>query len=409
MRILIVTAAYPQNNVPEKAFIIEELRQFAESGASVTLAPIRPVTRVDPGLPSGVVVTEAYAQSFARHRLPLAFLQSLFSRHVWRELVATPRLVLRTRFWKEAIRVTQARAVFSKQTGSYDVFYTFWFTGDTIGLAGAGVGRLVTRAHGYDVYEDVPVNHAHIPFRRHYKADIDQVITLSAQARDYFRRQFGWPEAKVTNIPLGVLAQHKINLGPVEPNKVVFVSCAYPSPNKRLALIGDVMSEFAARHPGLHVTWCHFGAKVSEVMPERLLPPNLVIDARGEQPREHVLDFYAEAGVTAFINLSLSEGQPVSMMEAMSFGIPVVATAVGGMPEMLSEGGGLLVGVQDDAKTIAEHLDGVIEPPARWRLGQQARDTQRRTFDARRNARQVHELFSRLAGQEGERSDSIAP
>jgi len=47
-------------------------------------------------------------------------------------------------------------------------------------------------------------------------------------------------------------------------------------------------------------------------------------------PHNDVLNYYASNPVDVFINTSSSEGLPVSIMEAMSFGIPVIATNVGG-------------------------------------------------------------------------------
>jgi glycosyltransferase involved in cell wall biosynthesis len=53
--------------------------------------------------------------------------------------------------------------------------------------------------------------------------------------------------------------------------------------------------------------------------------------------------YYSINTVDLFINVSSSEGVPVSIMEAMSFGIPVIATAVGGTPEIVSEKTGWLI------------------------------------------------------------------
>ena len=54
-----------------------------------------------------------------------------------------------------------------------------------------------------------------------------------------------------------------------------------------------------------------------------------------------------------FINLSSSEGIPVSIMEAQSFGIPVIATNVGGSGEIVVSETGVLV---DENRTEASVL-----------------------------------------------------
>lgn len=53
------------------------------------------------------------------------------------------------------------------------------------------------------------------------------------------------------------------------------------------------------------------------------------------------------------------EGIPVSLMEAMAHGVPVVATSTGGMPELLSDGAGLLV-PSGDADAIARAVERLI-------------------------------------------------
>ncbi|NJK95527.1 MAG: glycosyltransferase [Bacteroidales bacterium] len=44
-----------------------------------------------------------------------------------------------------------------------------------------------------------------------------------------------------------------------------------------------------------------------------------------------------------FLNTSLSEGVPVSVMEALSFGLPVIATDVGGTGELINDEVGMLI------------------------------------------------------------------
>jgi glycosyltransferase involved in cell wall biosynthesis len=80
-----------------------------------------------------------------------------------------------------------------------------------------------------------------------------------------------------------------------------------------------------------------------------------------------------------YVLTSLSEGMPISVLEAMTLGLPVVATAVGGLPEMVEDGvSGYLVPRGDDrgatASALADHIGDLLADPAlRARVGQAAR------------------------------------
>lgn len=65
----------------------------------------------------------------------------------------------------------------------------------------------------------------------------------------------------------------------------------------------------------------------------------------------------------ALVLSSRTEGTPVVLLEAMAAGVPVVATAVGGVPEMLPEGHGLLVPTEQPA-ALAAAMGRVLRDPA---------------------------------------------
>ena len=72
---------------------------------------------------------------------------------------------------------------------------------------------------------------------------------------------------------------------------------------------------------------------------------------------------------------SLSEGIPLSLIEAMAAGLPVVATRVGGVPEVVVEGEtGHLAPAGDDAALSGHVLDLIADPASRARLGEAGRE-----------------------------------
>jgi len=82
----------------------------------------------------------------------------------------------------------------------------------------------------------------------------------------------------------------------------------------------------------------------------------------GEVTHSDLLDMYAEAKVNAVVLPSLDlgngvhEGIPVSLMEAMSYGIPVISTSTGGIPELLYDGAGVIV-LQSSAIELAKAIN----------------------------------------------------
>jgi glycosyltransferase involved in cell wall biosynthesis len=91
------------------------------------------------------------------------------------------------------------------------------------------------------------------------------------------------------------------------------------------------------------------------------------------------------------------EGSPLAVMEYMAAGRPVVATRVGGVPELVLDGvTGCLVPRRDPA-ALADAVAGLLaDPGRRRRLGDQGRLRQRREFDLDGTVRRLEDLYETL-------------
>jgi colanic acid/amylovoran biosynthesis glycosyltransferase len=87
------------------------------------------------------------------------------------------------------------------------------------------------------------------------------------------------------------------------------------------------------------------------------------------------------------------EGIPVALMEAMGYGVPVVSTSTGGIPELLGEGAGVLVS-QRDALALAEALGMLLtDAGLRQSVGHQGRLRVLTDFDVRKIAAELCDRF----------------
>lgn len=122
------------------------------------------------------------------------------------------------------------------------------------------------------------------------------------------------------------------------------------------------------------------------------------VELRGMCPASEVVSLLHEADVLALASIvtdrGMMEGIPVCLMEGMAAGLPVVATDVSGVSELVLDSlTGLLVPPRD-AGALADALQRLsLDPPLRQALGRAARAHVRAYFDRTRNVRRLAELL----------------
>lgn len=153
----------------------------------------------------------------------------------------------------------------------------------------------------------------------------------------------------------------------------------------------------------------------------KLVPPEWQLVIAGEGPERAALLAEAEAvGVEDRVHLpgfvrepaklvglfdifalsSQSEQQPISVIEAMAAGLPVVAPRVGDVAAMVSSANGPWLVDAGDAAGLAKSLDKLARDPAeRKRVGQDNRTKAREEFDERKMIERYHALYWGLMGR----------
>jgi glycosyltransferase involved in cell wall biosynthesis len=160
----------------------------------------------------------------------------------------------------------------------------------------------------------------------------------------------------------------------LEAGTVNFAFAGWLVPGKGVHVLIEAFARAVARCPAcrLHILGASddnaYVHQLHELV-RRLVPANTI---RFLGWRKDVLDVLA--AVDSLVLPSFSEGVPRSIVEAMAFGKPVIATAVGGVPALLGDGAFGIVVAPDDSVALADALVRVAsEPQLRIALGQKAR------------------------------------
>jgi glycosyltransferase involved in cell wall biosynthesis len=101
------------------------------------------------------------------------------------------------------------------------------------------------------------------------------------------------------------------------------------------------------------------------------------------------------AGADLFVLASDHEGLPVTVMEALTLGVPVVATAVGGLPEVVTGENGILV-APGDPQALADAIVRVADPVARAPLAEGAARTGSR-FSSKDAVDRIDAVYAEVA------------
>ena len=354
-----------------EAFLEIELRHVPEN-CSVTLFPLmkRPDGRTIPAMAENVhVAVDGVKPSFADLLFAALHSPAAFVLHgEWRAAFG------RKQFLRNAVKalkfafvsVSRARAVKrclrKNADGEELVFYSYWMYETAYAAAWLKKqfpgSRFVSRCHGFDLYEHRHEN-GYLPYRRFLMERADWICPVGEDGRRYLEKLYGelW-SAKISVQRLGTE-----DFGVCQALKAevpLVVSCSNLVDVKRVDRIIDALAVCGRR-----IKWVHFGdGPLMGVIRARAqdLPENIEWSFRGAVPNGEIMEFYSTHAVDVFLNVSESEGVPVSIMEALSFGIPVIAADVGGTGEIVSDGenGRLLKAPFEQAALIAA-LDEILD------------------------------------------------
>lgn len=225
-------------------------------------------------------------------------------------------------------------------------------------LAGAGVPVIVSKRTDYPVKDNAfsrwKFNHP----------SIARFLCVSDKIREILCRDLKNPSIAHT-VYSGIdmerfPAQPKVNIRTLAnlPDEVqVVVSTAAISPQKDYATFVKVAAATRHHHPHLHYVICGEGPSETEIR-------NLVKENKLESHvhfigfRKDLPDFIGSAD--AFLITSKEEGLGTSILDAFAVGLPVVATAAGGIPEIVRHADTGLLAQVGDHQMLATHIENVV-------------------------------------------------
>lgn len=228
---------------------------------------------------------------------------------------------------------------------------------------------VISRAHGYDVFSERTADD-YLPQRELLLSRVSQVFTASENGAEYLRAKYPAYAGRIETAHLGV--GPAVMPGNASRDSLRVYTCAYLVPVKRVPLLIEGLA--AAQRRGLKVVWSHIGAGETEYAAsvQRLAADRLEsgsFEFLGDLSNDEVRRRYAEQPGGVFMNVSESEGVPVSIMEALAQGFPVIATDVGGNSELIDVEDGMFDGLLPGTPTpdeIADRLEALftVQPAA---------------------------------------------
>jgi colanic acid/amylovoran biosynthesis glycosyltransferase len=256
-------------------------------------------------------------------------------------------------------------------------------------------------AHGYDIHRRPPPDFAE------RAAAASAVITVSRANAQYIVKHFHVPRSHIRVIPCGV-DTHRFRPNRLDGNArhafgpPLVVCIARLVPVKNLRLLLEACKELLTREVSFRCVIVGDGKSRDELLAEHArLGLEKAVELVGPAEQEAVRDWWQRASVAVLT--SEREGMPVSLMEAAACGVPAVATAVGGIPELIEdEVTGILV-AHGSRDALAAALERMLKnPDLTSQMGIQARQRAVQRFSIGRQIDQLIDLWNEFARNEAQ-------
>ena len=251
------------------------------------------------------------------------------------------------------------------------LFYSYWCDEYAISLAKLAKKEkinFVVRLHGWDLYfERHQVNF--LPFREFIFNNAQRIFTISNDGRKYIiDKRLCLNRSKIITARLGVqdlstniLYDKKL----FENNRLRILTLSHINKVKRLDRIVDVLKEIG----DIDISWYHIGYGYKEFESEFKQythdnlkdKQNVDFHFLGHLTKKEVLSYIVEQPIDIILNVSDTEGIPVSLMEAASASLPIIAFSIGGIPSVIkNNSNGYLLDLKSNNNTNILQLKNAI-------------------------------------------------
>ena len=279
-----------------------------------------------------------------------------------------------------------------------------WPLACRLGIAAARLARIPCIAATAHLYVPVHEVRWHLMKQHIQQQAIDRYIAVSRDLAIRLHSDLGVPFAKLRVVQNGVLVPKRV-------------------PNADFCLRASLMREGEGRPLVLTVARLHEQKGHEHLIRAAVLVPGAFFVIAGDGPeRERLESLVRESGIEERVRFlgqrsdvgallaasdlvvlpSLYEGLPLSVLEAMAAGKPVIATSVGGVGEAIRDGeSGLLVRPADPS-ALAAAIQGLLSDPIRaQRLGNAGRETVREQFSVDAMVRGVESVYEEVLTAKG--------
>lgn len=400
--LIFLTAEFPYRK--QESFIENELPYLAETFDKVALFPYVAEGAPTRDVPGNVKVRPERPGCIPMSSMVFTYFGLFFS-ILWREFWGVEDKLFFLRRLKHWI----AELSLAIQDGDWllqaideedkPVFYSFWMNQWALALALLKKRGLIDRFQfncaGFDIWDERHEGN-YLPFRRFIYSQTERVMPNTKMGEAYIREKGFFPE----KVQMRYWGTMDFGTGPFDPDApFTILSISNLIPLKRVHLIIEILQ--AVSRP---VRWVHFGEGplMEEIQALAAgLPSHIRSEFKGRVSNEEYRAFFATESVNLFITTSESEGLPVSIMEAMSYGIPTMATRVGGIPEEVVPATGMLIAPDFDPAAVAGQLVAFMDSEqnqATYREGIRAYWAAH--FDANQNQRAFARRLRGLAPHE---------
>ncbi len=302
----------------------------------------------------------------------------------------------------------ECRAFFT--SSDYDVLHVFTpDTGATLFIrAGKEVGIPV-------LYHEMGTPH-YLPALDPYYRRLEKVLPLCSEVAALsptLAKQ--WAErfpflSSVSVLPLLTEDSQMLNvtasLARNGKHETIFGYAARIEPGKGPFVLADAMARLLQERNDVHVRLAGTGPAVQKVKERaRQLQLNGFWEFVGSYDGTVACSAFMRT-LDVFVLPSFAEGTSKSLVEAMAHGLPIITTNVGGSPDLLTPGAGILI-PPGDSSALADAMQCLASDPAlRKQMGQAARDLYLQLFAPDVVLSMLVSTYSRLTGTNGRESSS---